>query len=335
MAHKQNCSYVAVKAASAFVYKPTNDWKIPEPGDLFDKDNSMTEQHREEQRSTPEWLQEWSQIKVQPQSKRRGKYVPKRPHIASTAETTLQEGLWPCGYTALSKDAMMAVVARRSGRAPNVMRSVVAGPVCGGGTTANVGEATCAMSTATTNEWRLGREGRRGPSSRGLWYATGKSGMWPVRPAGSQCAPLMAPCSLCSDRLLSTYSARAVLELCSCLFLCAPEGARTLTTWSTHLALWPASLLAPVLIHRSVSSTASHPPLLPLVLPLQAFKELLVLRLSCFPLFLLLLSLYLSSYGVLLWVWPVCSYSAGNCVRLLRLHRTVCVRVPHEWVAHR
>ena len=40
MAQKQNCLYVAVKAASAFVYKPTNNWKIPEPGDLFDKDTT-------------------------------------------------------------------------------------------------------------------------------------------------------------------------------------------------------------------------------------------------------------------------------------------------------
>ena len=56
VAQKQNCSYLAVKAASSFVYKPTNDLKIPEPGDLFDKNKSMTKQHREEQRSTLEWL---------------------------------------------------------------------------------------------------------------------------------------------------------------------------------------------------------------------------------------------------------------------------------------
>ena len=60
MAQRQKCSYLAVKAASSFVYKATNDSKIPEPGDLFDKNKSMTEQHREEQRSTLEWLQEWS-----------------------------------------------------------------------------------------------------------------------------------------------------------------------------------------------------------------------------------------------------------------------------------
>ena len=52
VAQRQNCSYLTVKAAGSFVYKPTNDWKIPEPRDLFDKNKSMTEQHREEQRST-------------------------------------------------------------------------------------------------------------------------------------------------------------------------------------------------------------------------------------------------------------------------------------------
>ena len=128
VAHKQKCSYLAVKAASALVYKPRNDCKIPKPGDPFDKHKSMTEQHREEQRSMLEWLQEWSQIKVQTQSKRWGKYVPKCPQIVSTAEITLQAGLRPCGYTVLSKEAMMAAVARRSGRAPDVMRSVAAGP---------------------------------------------------------------------------------------------------------------------------------------------------------------------------------------------------------------
>ena len=76
VAQKQNCSCMVVKAASAFTYKPTDEWKIPEPGDLFNKDKSMTEQHREEQRSTLEWLRGWNQIKVQGQSKRRGKYVP-------------------------------------------------------------------------------------------------------------------------------------------------------------------------------------------------------------------------------------------------------------------
>ena len=35
-----------------------------------------------------EWLQEWKQIKVKPQSKRWGHYVPKRPRIVHTAETT-------------------------------------------------------------------------------------------------------------------------------------------------------------------------------------------------------------------------------------------------------
>ena len=65
---------------------------------------------------------------MQPQSKRRGQCVPKRPQIVSTVETTLQAGLRPCGYAALSKEAMMAAVARRNGLAPDVMRSVAAGP---------------------------------------------------------------------------------------------------------------------------------------------------------------------------------------------------------------
>ena len=128
MAQRQNCSYLAVKGASSFVYKPTNDWNIPEPGDLFDKNKSKTEHHRAAQRSTVQWLQEWSQIKVKLQWKRRDRYVPKRLQIASTAKTTLQAGLWPCGYTTLRKEAMMAVVARRSGGAPDFMRSVAAGP---------------------------------------------------------------------------------------------------------------------------------------------------------------------------------------------------------------
>ena len=128
VAHRQNCWYLAVKAASSFVYKPTNDWNIPGPGDLFDKNKSMPEQHREEQRSTPEWLQVWSQIKVKPQLKRRGQYVPKRPQIVSTAETTLQVGLRPCGYAALSKEAVMAAAARHNGGAPDVMRSAAAAP---------------------------------------------------------------------------------------------------------------------------------------------------------------------------------------------------------------
>ena len=57
MAQKQNCSYLAVKTANTFMYGPTDEWRIPKPGDLFDKDKSMTEQHREERRSTLEWLQ--------------------------------------------------------------------------------------------------------------------------------------------------------------------------------------------------------------------------------------------------------------------------------------
>ena len=75
------------------MYSPTDDWKIPKPGDLFDKNKFVTEQHREELRSTLEWLQEWCQIKVKPQSRTRGQYIPKRHQIVTTAEATLQEGL--------------------------------------------------------------------------------------------------------------------------------------------------------------------------------------------------------------------------------------------------
>ena len=64
---------------------------------------------------------------MKPQSKRRGPYVPKRPQIVSTAATTVQAGLRPCGYTGLGKEVMMAAVARCSGHAPDVMRSVAAG----------------------------------------------------------------------------------------------------------------------------------------------------------------------------------------------------------------
>ena len=128
VAQKQKCSYLAVKTASAFMYRPTDEWKIPEPGYVFDKDKSMTEQHREEQHSMLEWLRGWAEIKVQRTGKRRGRYVPKRPQIVNTAETTLQEGLRLSGYTPLSKEAMMAAPARRSGRAPDAMKSVVAGP---------------------------------------------------------------------------------------------------------------------------------------------------------------------------------------------------------------
>ena len=127
-AQKQNCSYLAVKAANAFMYRPTDEWKIPEPGNLIDKGKSMSEQHREEQCSTLEWLRGWGHIKVQGTDKRRGRSVPKRPQTVSTAETSLQEGLRPSGYTPLSKEAMMAAVARRSGQAPDVMKSVAAGP---------------------------------------------------------------------------------------------------------------------------------------------------------------------------------------------------------------
>ena len=88
----------------------------------------MTEQHRQEQCSTLEWLQGWGQIKAKPKLKARGQHVPKRPRIVSAVETTLQEGLRPSGYTTLSKEALMAAVARRSGRAPDVMRSTATTP---------------------------------------------------------------------------------------------------------------------------------------------------------------------------------------------------------------
>ena len=73
---KQNCSYLAVKAASAFVYKPMD-------GDIFNKVKSITEPRRDERRSTLEWLQGWRQIKVQPQSKRRGNCVVKCPRSST------------------------------------------------------------------------------------------------------------------------------------------------------------------------------------------------------------------------------------------------------------
>ena len=37
VANKHNCSYLGVKTASAFMYRPKDEWKIPKPGDLFDK----------------------------------------------------------------------------------------------------------------------------------------------------------------------------------------------------------------------------------------------------------------------------------------------------------
>ena len=104
----------------------TEDWKIREPGDLFDKNDPTTERHREDQRCSLKWLQEWSQFKVKPQSRAHGQYIPKRLQIVITAEATLQEGLRPSGYTTLSKEAMMVAVPRCSGRAPGVMKSVAA-----------------------------------------------------------------------------------------------------------------------------------------------------------------------------------------------------------------
>ena len=80
VAQKRNCSYLALKTASAFMYMPTDEWKIPEPGDLFDKGKSMREQHQEEQRSTLEWLRGWAEIKVHGTDRRRGRYVPNRHH---------------------------------------------------------------------------------------------------------------------------------------------------------------------------------------------------------------------------------------------------------------
>ena len=128
VAQRQYCSYLAVKAANSFMYSPANDWKIPEPGNLVDKNKSMTGQHKEEERSRLEWMQGWGHIKGKPQSRARGQYLLKRPNIVSTAETTLQEGLRPTGYTALSKEAMMAAAAKRNGRVLDVMRSSAAGP---------------------------------------------------------------------------------------------------------------------------------------------------------------------------------------------------------------
>ena len=86
VAQKQNRSHLAVQAASSFMYSPTDHWKIPELGDLFDKSMSMTEHNKEEERSTLEWLQGWGQIKVKPKSRARAQYAPKRPQIVSTAE---------------------------------------------------------------------------------------------------------------------------------------------------------------------------------------------------------------------------------------------------------
>ena len=74
---------MAVKTANAFMYGPTDEWRIPEPGDLFYRDKSMTEQHWEEQRSMLEWLQGWAEIKVQGTGKRRGRHVPSGPRSSA------------------------------------------------------------------------------------------------------------------------------------------------------------------------------------------------------------------------------------------------------------
>ena len=84
VAHRQNCSYLAVKAASSFMCSPADDCKMPERSDVFGKKKSTTEQHREEERSALEWLRVWGEIKVKPCSGARAQYVPKRPTIVST-----------------------------------------------------------------------------------------------------------------------------------------------------------------------------------------------------------------------------------------------------------
>ena len=99
VARKQNCSYLAVKAAGSFMYSLTDDWKVPEPGHLFDKNRSMTEQQREEEHAMLEWLHGRGQIKVRPKLRAPRQYVPKRPQIVSATATTLQYGLRPSGDT--------------------------------------------------------------------------------------------------------------------------------------------------------------------------------------------------------------------------------------------
>ena len=118
IAQTMNCSYLAVRVASRF----------PGRTDPFEKTKSMTEQHTEEQRATLQWMQHWSKLKAVPKLKGCGQYIPKRPRTVTTAEWTLEEGLRSSGYTLLSKEAMLAALARRSGRGPDVMKSVAAGP---------------------------------------------------------------------------------------------------------------------------------------------------------------------------------------------------------------
>ena len=91
VAQNKNCSYLAVKAVSSFIYNRTDDQNIAELGDLFDQKTSMTAQHREEQRSTLEWLQGWGGIKVKLKLRARGQYVPKCSQIVNTADNTVED----------------------------------------------------------------------------------------------------------------------------------------------------------------------------------------------------------------------------------------------------
>ena len=59
-------------------------------------------------------------------SKSHGQYFPKRPQTVTIAESTLQERLRLSGFTALSKEAMLAVVASGTGLGPHVMKSIAA-----------------------------------------------------------------------------------------------------------------------------------------------------------------------------------------------------------------
>ena len=46
MAQRPSCAYLAIKAASSFICNPTDHWKIPQFGNIFHKNKSMTEQHK-------------------------------------------------------------------------------------------------------------------------------------------------------------------------------------------------------------------------------------------------------------------------------------------------
>ena len=56
------------------------------------------------------------------------KVAPKREGVGVWPIVQTPPGMRPSGYTAPSKEAMMAAVARHSGRAPAAMRSMAAGP---------------------------------------------------------------------------------------------------------------------------------------------------------------------------------------------------------------